>query len=147
YMMERLQEELARAGRHKIPLSLAIGELKDEEENEAPILPEWSTELIIKGKRRCDVAGHYGPKNFLLLMVHTPRTGGVCCLQRLQQAIEHPAETLQRPHVQAYFGLTTTHGEAAQPQSLLRAAEQHLESARADEKLRIVADRSLRRTR
>ncbi len=144
YMMERLQEEIARAERHKIPLSLAIGELQSDDEvpsEETPaLLPDWSTDLIVREKRRCDVAGQYGPQNFMLLMVQTPKHGGMTCLKRLQQVIEHPPEKARWPHVRAFFGLTTMIGERLQPQTLLRNAEQNLEVARAETKLRIVAD-------
>jgi PleD family two-component response regulator len=142
YMMERLQEELARAERHKAPLSLALGEIKTADEPEQGVLPDWSTELIVREKRRSDVAGHYGPKNFMILMVQTPKTGGITCCKRLQQVIEHPAHEMPAPahSLQAFFGLATTTGDRTQPQALLRAAEQNLESARQQPVQRIVAD-------
>lgn len=140
YMLERLQEEIARAERHKLPLSLAVGELKDEEQPD-PILPEWTADAIIKTKRRCDIAGQYGPKGFILLMVHTPRTGGMICCKRVQTYLEHSAESLPGPRgsVRAFFGMTSTLGERHSPQSLLRSAEENLDAARHDKMLRIVA--------
>lgn len=139
FMLERLSEELARADRHKIPLSLAVGELSDEEREDA-ILPDWTPELLIKEKRRCDVVGQYGPRGFLILMVHTPKTGGFNCLKRLQDRLEQPEQNQPRPAIRAYFGLTSTHGERLTPQGLLRSAEENLEAARREKLLRIVAD-------
>src|SRR5437764_433036 len=60
-------------------------------------LPEWTMDVIAKGKRRSDVAGQYGPDGFMLLMMHTPIKGGIHCCRRLQKAIEHAQETLPGP--------------------------------------------------
>jgi hypothetical protein len=140
FMLERLQEELARSERHKLPLSLAIGEMKDD--GAEAILPEWTPETVIKTKRRCDVVGHYGPGGFMLLMVQTPKPGSITCCQRLQSSLEESAQTLPgpRPAVRAYFGLASTAGDRASPQALLRSAEQNLDAARRDKAMRLVAD-------
>ncbi len=141
FILERLQEELARAERYKLPLSLAVGEMNDEAEAD-PSLPEWTPELLVKTKRRCDVVGQYGPRSFLLLMVQTPKTGSITCCKRLQSFLEHEAEALPGPRrsVRAFFGVTTTQGDRQSPQSLLRFAEQNLDAARHEKMLRIVAD-------
>ncbi len=145
YMLERLSEELARVERHQVPLTVAIGEIqppKDESASEHPGVPDWAMETIAKGKRRCDVAGQYGLGGFMLLMVHTPIKGGVDCCRRLQKFIEHPKEVLAAPHsgMQAFFGVSSTATGKLSSVALLRAAEQNLESARADAKERIVVD-------
>jgi PleD family two-component response regulator len=140
FMLERLQEELARAERHKIPLSLAVGEMMDDEARD-PVLPDWTADALIKTKRRCDVVGQYGPKGFLLLMVHTPKTGAMTCCKRVQTYLEHSAESLPGPRLplRAFFGMSSTIGERMSPQSLLRSAEENLGAARHDKTLRIVA--------
>lgn len=141
FMLERLQEELARADRHKVPLSLAVGEMQDEEKLD-PILPDWTPDVLVKSKRRCDVVGQYGPRSFMLLMVHTPKAGGITCCKRMQNFLEHSAEELSGPRkaVRAFFGMTSTNGDRMSAQSLLRAAEQNLDAARNERQLRIVAD-------
>lgn len=144
FLVERLTEELARAERHKVPFSLAVGELKSPEGSES-ILPDWTPDLLVKGKRRCDVVGQYGKSGFMLLMVQTPKHGGIVCCKRLQSVIEQPREevvpnTGPRPALRAYFGLTTTDGDRHSVQAMLRAAEQNLEAARHETTLRIVAD-------
>jgi len=141
YMLERLDEELSRAERHKLPLSLAIGEFADEENEQAPIdIPDWSTNLIVQRKRRCDVVGQYGPRGFMLLMVHTPKDGAAVCCRRLQQYLEHPSEAVPGPHapMRAYFGMSSIQGERRPMQELLRVAEQNLERAREEATLRLV---------
>ena len=141
YILERLEEELARAERYKLPLSLAVGEMNEEEVADAS-LPDWTPELLVKTKRRCDVVGQYGPRSFLLLMVQTPKTGSITCCKRLQNFLEHESQSLTGPHQQAraFFGVTTTQGDRQSPQSLLRFAEQNLDAARHEKLMRIVAD-------
>lgn len=138
FILERLQEELARFERHKTPLSLALGELKGGDSSDV-ILPEWTQETLIKTKRRCDIVGQYGPRSFLLLMVQTPKTGGITCCKRLMTSLEGPAESTCSA-VRAYFGMTATQGNRFTPQSLLRAAEQNLEVARHEKRACVIAD-------
>lgn len=140
FIMERLHEELARAERHKVPLSLAVGELTNDDGLE-PVLPEWTPEALIRTKRRCDVVGQYGPRGFILLMVHTPKSGALTCCKRLQTYLEHSAEQLAGPRgsIRAFFGMSTTLGDHSSPHALLRAAEQNLDAARKERDLRIVA--------
>jgi diguanylate cyclase (GGDEF)-like protein len=143
YMLERLSEELARVERHQVPLTLAIGELQaapGADVEQGPVLPDWTMDLIIRGKRRCDVAGQYGLGGFMILMVHTPLQGGINCCRRLQKTLEHPQEPLPGPHVgwHAYFGVSGTSTGKMSAAAMLRAAEQNLDAARADERERIV---------
>jgi len=129
YMMERLYEEIARTGRHGAPLTVAVGEVESPAAP-AGALPPWTVREITQKKRRADVAGQYGPHGFLLLMVQTPREGGLCCCRRLRQALDEAPEREGKP-VRAYFGLASFSADSCTPQSLLRTAEEHLEEARA----------------
>ena len=88
YMLERLSEELARTERHAIPLTMILGEVQQTGEGETS-LPDWATNLIVRSKRRCDVAGQYGTNGFLLLLVHTTKEGAVNCCRRLQQVLRN----------------------------------------------------------
>lgn len=128
HMMERLQEEIARAERHQLPLTVALGELGADGQEPLPV---WAIEAIVRGKRRCDVAGEYGPQGFLLLMVHTKQENGVTCIRRLQKVIEHPLAAPVGPHLppRAFFGVTTTNEIRRNAVALLRSAEEGLEAA------------------
>jgi hypothetical protein len=141
FLMERLGEELARAERYKVPLSLAIGELKPNENRDIE-LPEWTPDLLVRGKRRCDVVGQYGKSGFMVVMMHTPKSGGISCCKRLQNVLEQPDPIMAptpSPSLRAYFGLSSMVGERSSVQSLLSSAEQNLEAARGEPTLRIVA--------
>jgi GGDEF domain-containing protein len=145
YLLERLDEELARSRRHQLPFSIAVGELRtggprgsrgpggEGSAQWASQYAEVTSELIVRAKRRCDIVGQYGPRGFLLLMVHTPREGSVVCCQRLQSYLENPSEAIVGPmSIRSYFGLASASDDVDTPQALLRAAEQSLEMARLE---------------
>jgi hypothetical protein len=145
HMLNRLQEELARKDRHGIPLTVAVGEVDAEDDLVLPevfSIPDWTADTINRSKRRCDVVGQYGLSGFLLLMVHTPKTGGIICCRRLQKMLEGPTEPQKGPAgpVRAYFGLASTPVGTASTQTLLRCAEQNLEVARTGSNERVVAE-------
>lgn len=143
YVMDRLQEELARCERYNQPLTLAVGEVQASDEGNSPSLTDWMADRLHRGKRRCDVAGQYGLRGFLLLMVHTPPTGGIRCCHRLKHLLEEdvPDGTGPRGPVRAYFGLASSpEAKETSVQNLLRRAEQNLEAARNNDQERIVAE-------
>jgi diguanylate cyclase (GGDEF)-like protein len=147
HLLERMQEEVARADRYGGPLSVALGEIHTaplgDEPAPEPVLADWMTARITRAKRRCDVAGQYGLQGFLLLLVHTPERGAITCCRRLQEVLENPGPAPPGgPHgpVRAYFGVASYSPEASTPRGLLRCAEQRLEAARAVKEERLVAE-------
>ena len=144
YLLERLDEELARSQRHQLPFSIAVGELRTASEGSTQLACQYAeatSELIVRAKRRCDIVGQYGPHGFLLLMVHTPREGGLVCCQRLQSHLENPREGSAGPRlsIRSYFGLASTSDDIETPQAMLRAAEENLEMARLEAEACVVA--------
>lgn len=137
-ILERLQEEVARSGRHGTPLTVALGEVQAEDDAATARQAEATARCITGAKRRCDVAGQYGLRGFLLLMVHTPEEGAVVCCRRLQHALEsvHPPRGPHGP-VRACFGIASISGKDDTLQGLLSGAEQRLEAAKkgADERI------------
>jgi diguanylate cyclase (GGDEF)-like protein len=135
HMLERLQEEIARTARHGTPFSLVLGEVRRRgEAGEEPSaqLTAWAAERIGRVKRRCDVAGQYGPHGFMLLLVNTPEAGAATFCRRLEKSLEQAAATEAVSLVPA-FGIAVCAGPEATPQGLLRRAEEHLESAKVQE--------------
>jgi diguanylate cyclase (GGDEF)-like protein len=143
HTMERLHEEIARTQRHGGALTLAVAEVRREQGGQAPAVKEGEMELdhvdvltskvVSRAKRRCDVAGHYGMQGFLLLMVQTPKQGGVICCKRLKKMLEQAATDSPGPRgpIRAYFGLASSAAKTATAQELLLSAEQNLEAAKA----------------
>ncbi|MBI1915755.1 MAG: diguanylate cyclase [Planctomycetes bacterium] len=146
YMLERLQEEVCRSERHGNLLSVVLGEVWIGQEDGAlagrrPLcgeegmpgqLSRWTAERINWSKRRCDVAGQYGPHGFMLLLPHTPPEGAVHFCRRLQRLLEDiPPSEVSSPRLEACFGIAGYSSESSSPKRLLRQAEEQLEQARA----------------
>jgi GGDEF domain-containing protein len=141
HILERLQEEVSRSGRHGNVFTVALGELQEADgAADGRELPEWTTDALVRAKRRCDVAGHYGLNGFLLLMVHTPKEGAVTCCRRLQKYLANTAPTGPRGPIRASFGLSSFAANNATSQSILSRAEKHLEVARGGAAGGVVTD-------
>jgi diguanylate cyclase (GGDEF)-like protein len=141
YAMERLQEETARTKRHGGPFTLAVGEVQADPEGTDGVA-EWMAKTITQAKRRCDVAGQYGMRGFVLLMVMTPKSGGMICCRRLQRLLQGLTDSAKGPRgpVRAHFGLASASPENCLPQTLLRLADQNLEMAKAGRNEGVVAE-------
>jgi diguanylate cyclase (GGDEF)-like protein len=146
HILQRLQEEVQRSGRHGTVFTVALAEVQippgETTEEQADTWHEWITETIALAKRRCDVAGHYGANGFMLLMVNTAKPGGVAGCKRLQQYLRDVPQPMAGPHgpIRTCFGLATFAEETATSQSLLSSAEKHLEAAKAGAGEGVVAD-------
>ncbi|HYV39638.1 MAG TPA: hypothetical protein VE988_28375 [Gemmataceae bacterium] len=135
HVLERLQEEVARSGRHGTTFTVALGEMEFDaaEKPEALEPTDWMSSAVANAKRRCDVAGHYGMRGFMLLMMQTPPAGGMTCCRRLQTRLQEMAMRQMGASgpVRACFGLSSFTPENATTGSLLSRAEKHLEAAKA----------------
>lgn len=138
HMLERLDEEAARAGRHGGPFAVALGEVVGARGEKLPPaesdqLTVWTAARVAQAKRRSDVAGRYGPHGFILLLPDTTAAGAADACRRLQAVLEEPPplEETPWPCVQACFGLAAFAPEAASAKALLRCAEEELDRAKA----------------
>ena len=84
----------------------------------------------MRRKRRCDLAGQYGPSGFMLLFVETEQSGAVDCCQRLRRLLEQPPGPGSIP-IRASFGVAAFSPETATVKSLMSRAELQLEKAKA----------------
>jgi GGDEF domain-containing protein len=129
HMLDRLQEEVARVERHSGPLTVALGELILASEATSAVT-SWAAEQVARTKRRCDVAGQYGPHGFMLLLPRTTGVGGVGACRRLRSILESPPAPLRGP-IRACFGVAELHGtETGAVKALLVRAEERLEQAK-----------------
>jgi diguanylate cyclase (GGDEF)-like protein len=139
-ILERLTEELQRTRRYRTPLSLALGEVRVHWEVgvtpwAGPPVSRWVARRIDEAKRVSDVGGQFGPRKFMLLLVHTPLSGAVTCCRRLQRFLEEAPSSAAEPHVPvlAYFGVVSSASGARAAQRLLRAASRCLGRAKKGE--------------
>jgi diguanylate cyclase (GGDEF)-like protein len=135
YMVERLDEELARTRRHGGPLSVVLGEVqfagRHRDAPEQGHVAAWAASQVALSKRRGDVAGQYGLHGFMLLLPRAaePEVAGAC--RRLRTVLEQPATAPGPiPPLRAYFGVASVAPGATTVPGLLRRAEEQLEQAK-----------------
>jgi GGDEF domain-containing protein len=137
YMLERLSEEVARAQRHGGPLAVVLGEVIPEGRpgpEEWAAVRDWAVGQVRRARRRCDVAGQYGPDGFMLILPRTTDAGAASLCRRLRQLLQPPtapADRRPRPF-QAYFGAATfaaADADTSTAKGLLRLAEERLEQS------------------
>jgi diguanylate cyclase (GGDEF)-like protein len=134
HMLERLEEEVARSQRHGDELTVVLGEVHPEDGMNLPPagsqqLATWTVAKVTEGKRRCDVAGQYGPSGFMLLLPNTASDGAARCCKRIRVRLEQPIQSLPRLH--AAFGVVSLSAEITTVKGLLSRAEERLERAKA----------------
>jgi diguanylate cyclase (GGDEF)-like protein len=133
HMLERLQEEIARTARYGTPFSLVLGEVcrlgRTGGDPESLSLTARAAERIGRAKRRCDVAGQYGPHGFMFLLANTPEVGALSFCRRLEKSLTEATGGEGGPLVPA-FGIAACTDPEVTPQGLLRRAEEQLESVK-----------------
>jgi diguanylate cyclase (GGDEF)-like protein len=135
HMLERLDEEVDRSKRHGETLTVALGEVYAARgillsPEEAQKLVSWTVGRVTEGKRRCDVAGQYGPNGFMLLLPNTAGEGALRCCRRIQCGIERPTQDPALPQLEAAFGVAHVSVEVSTVRALLCRAEERLERAK-----------------
>jgi diguanylate cyclase (GGDEF)-like protein len=138
HMIERLYQEVSRTERYGGPLTVVLGEMHSPARarltaEESHDLATWTAERLSVTKRRCDVAGQYGPHGFMMILPGTTIDGAITCCKRVQEILEaadgpHPPPV---PQLQVYFGIAAFSATSATVKSLLSRAEDHLEQARS----------------
>lgn len=122
-MLERLHEEVCRSERHGSPLAVVLGEWEDA--CPGPV-GGWAAECVVRAKRRCDVAGQYGPRGFMVLLPHTLAAGAAVFCRRLRGVLE----AARPPGLR--FGIAAYPAQAPGLAGLLRHAEEQLDGARCE---------------
>jgi diguanylate cyclase (GGDEF)-like protein len=133
-VLERLGEEVTRSQRYAVPLSVVLGELDGGPPRQPPDGLEhgeqigWVARQIARSKRRCDVAGQYGPNGFLLLLPETTDKGASSCCRRLRPLLERTEEMPEgvKTPPRIRFATASLSPTTATAQSLLSRAEERL---------------------
>jgi GGDEF domain-containing protein len=132
HLLERFAQEVGRAGRYGTPLTIVLAEAEDAFGDSSSVLDEGVAGRVLKTKRCSDVVGQYGPRGFVVLLVHTGESGAVAYCRRLAKVLgQRPGPDEEwRPPVRWHFGIAGYSAAAATTTRLLGLAEQNLESAR-----------------
>jgi GGDEF domain-containing protein len=131
HLLDRLRQEIIRARRYGEPLTIVLGQVELPAEGGTDSVGDWLAERIVAAKRSCDLAGQYGPRGFLVILVNTPAAGGQCFAERLVKALAQPAGS-SGPYLkpeQFVLGMASLSQEVITCTRLLSLAEQRLEAA------------------
>jgi GGDEF domain-containing protein len=131
YMLERLDEEVARAQRQGGALSVVLGEMRPAtgerlQPGQAHCIASWIADRIGRGKRRSDVAGQYGLHGFMLVLPQCSAGQAEAACRRLRTLLASPPHD-DLPPTQACFGLASVPADRPSVQGLLRCAEERLQ--------------------
>lgn len=126
-----LEAEVRRAQRYRQPVTVLIGEIRGTRGSLSQ-LRAWIAEQLRQHKRRCDVAGQYGARGFLLVLANTPAEGGQACRRRLERTLQQAAGR-QAGQLRLFFGLAAAPNGELAPQQLLQQAEAQLHTALSEE--------------
>lgn len=139
-IVARLQEELYRSDRYKLPLSMILGDLQPVAELEESEGDELADSVLAQVSartrslcRQTDLVGHYGNDAFLILLTNTESNGAKRFCQRLNQCFEEPIAIRDGRKKSLSFIYGIAAHELAGNQSvsqLLQQAQERLERAR-----------------
>ena len=96
-------------------------------------------DLLSDEIRASDFAGRYGGEEFLVLLPHTSRAGGIELAEKLREGIEGLRVRGLGRRLSASFGVAALLDDAGDPNDLLRCADRALYAAKAAGRNRVVA--------
>jgi len=140
YLLERLDEELARSRRYSTQLSVVLVEIDGLEAYgvaygaaEAERALCVAADLLTEAARRIDRIGRYDERRFLLLLPNTGEQATVLCTRIAQMVDAHRFRRELSPatRLRALLGIAVYPDHADQVATLLRAADEALQAARA----------------
>lgn len=138
-IVERLQDELRRAGRYNLPLSILILEFegidaihRDRGAEAADRAMAAVAERIKAVARKTDICGHQGADSLLVLLTNTEREGALIFCQRVTATVESPVILDDVPaQFRCWFGLAEYSSESKHTEAeLLAIATERLQRAR-----------------
>ena len=148
YFRERLEYELDRASRYKLPLALVVFDVDNFKSlNDAfghllgdSVLEEMARR-IERVTRKSDIVARYGGEEFTVIMPQTGLDGGRAQAERIRRIISeqpYPGITGDRP-VTVSIGLAVLdHDSMLDSEALIRAADSALYEAKRQGKNRVV---------
>ena len=138
----KLEEELERARRYGLPLSLALLDVDAfKSYNDAFGHPAGDevlrrvAQMLNEHKRQTDFVARYGGEEFAIILVNTDAAGGLMMAERFRQAIER-ADGFDRP-VTASFGIAAKDGAEQSTAMLIEEADRALYRAKKSGRNRV----------
>jgi diguanylate cyclase (GGDEF)-like protein len=141
YTVDRCQEEIGRAVRYGMPLSLLLIEFLDVDPLDPRVGRDFFDEALVEVAarirsiaRHTDLAGHFGAESILLILTNTDQTGADRFFERVRQALAPPIEVggVRRRLEWCSAAVTRTGQCDASPTDILNRLEQRIEEAKAN---------------
>lgn len=148
YISARLDEEIARSLRYKMPLSIVLADLdhfKRINDTYGHLAGDRALQsvahLIRSALRDTDLIGRFGGEEFLLILTNTDIVGATNFCHRLCERIEHHPICIGETVLclTASFGVSSLSDHLNTAPDLIRAADQNLYQAKAEGRNRVVA--------
>lgn len=139
HIIDRCQEEIARALRYSLPIALVVVDIVNLEFDESTVDADFANSLVTSLAHRIrpicrhgDVLGHYGPTSVLVILLNTDREGGERFSERASQALLPPLVVEDVPlSLDWSIALATREpGMSTTPTELLNQLERRVERAR-----------------
>jgi len=142
----RMQEEVLRAQRHHLDLTLLMVDI----DNFKLVNDTWGhqvgdlvlkhlTELLEKALRQTDILARFGGEEFVILLPHTPETEGVKLAEKLQTTVElTPLHSIPELSVTISIGVACLLTDGDTAYSLLERADKAMYWAKREGRNRVV---------
>lgn len=141
HTIDRCQEEIGRAVRYGLPLSLLLLEFLDVDSSAPQLDRDFFDEALVEIAarvreiaRHTDVAGHFGAESILLILTNTDEAGAERFYDRVQQALAPPINVGGVPRRLDWCSaiVTRTSQCDASPTDILNRLEQRIDEAKAN---------------
>jgi len=144
YLLQTLVRELQRARRNEFKASLLILDLDDFKRVndsrghlEGDRVLRQAAQIVGRSLREIDTAARYGGEEFAVLLPDTPRLGAFVVAERIRRATQRHFGRKGGVGVTISGGVATFPDDAADPEGLIRRADQGLYRSKAAGKNRI----------
>jgi len=149
YLDRRLSEEVARARRHGLPLSILLIDIdlfkriNDGHGHQVgdQVLVSFA-ELVNRMLREPDILARYGGEEFMVIAPQTPHQGAVVLAERLRKRLESNSFSLGTLEIRltCSIGVASMGGELDCAEKLVNAADENLYRAKREGRNRVNAD-------
>ncbi|GEM_PF-3783491 len=146
YFQSRLETEIDRARRYNHPISIVIVDLvsfSDFNQRHGrlmveAILKRFTVGVLRRVLRNTDLIGRYGGDQFIVMLTETPKEGAAVAAKRLQDVASTGIllPNGERVNLPIQYGISTFPADAVSADSLVRAADKDLSTAKQRERIK-----------
>lgn len=147
HLLERLDQEVSRAHRHGLDLTVCLCDLdgfKAVNDEKGHRCGDEALKLFAsflkEGSRISDICGRYGGDEFVLILPETSVDDAAICVDRIRSRMEKaalPCAGEDGPRITCSFGLTDSRISEMDPKAMLHDADMSLYTAKAAGRNRI----------